>query len=740
MDLLVGRQKELNAIDDALRALADSQGGTLLFSGEPGIGKSALARSLAERAGDGPASVHWGFCWEAGGAPAYWPWTQSLRSLIAEREVSDRDLAGLEQLLPELQRPDAEPELLPEQARFRLLEAVRALLDRLSREQPVALVLEDLHAADADSLHLLQYLARHAQTMPLLLVGTYREIEARRSVATDSLWQAGRDARVLSLSRLDEEAVHEYLKASGNEGGNERVRGLLATTEGNPLFLTELVGLLEHQEDAPLPDTVQQVIGQQIALLPGATTEALRHASVLGREFHVTALAALRECDESTVAAEIEPAIDAGMIHEVRQGRFRFSHVLHRDVLYRQLESTARQELHLRSADYIRSLIDAGDEDRWSTCATHLQAAGSDHRTDAIAAWEKSAERAHARLAYDDASKSLQNALDAFGEGPKFDPKERCRLELHLALALTLAGDIETAQNHCRDVFIMAATLEDPALMSEAALAYGDAIVVGKVDKEHIGMLRDCLAALPPDDLATRARVQARLAAAMQPAPDPVPPMEMARDAIELARQANDEAVLFAVLRSAMSALMDFAPAAERIPLNREFEALAAKRSNVAGQFRSNLRLMIDAIETADREMLDEAVDAAEVIANRIALPHYQWRVASARAMQRMIEGDFARAMAAIDEAQELATRVNDLEAKITLPVQRFSILCDWNSADATPLVEIEAQLEDAYRSGMGEAEFFIRPFIVAFSDAGGDVDPAALLDNEALVERTFSV
>jgi tetratricopeptide (TPR) repeat protein len=739
MSTLVGRSKEIAAIKQSLANLVSGQGGTLFFAGEPGIGKSALARWLSDEARSQSLPVFWGFCWEAGGAPAYWPWTQSLRSLVAAQDIPDALLARLAQLLPEVAGDDPKPELQPEQARFLLLESARLLLEHASRDKPLILIYEDLHAADADSLNLLQYLARHANTMPVLLVGTYREFEARQSESADALWRAGRDAQVLRLTPLDEVAVIEYLKAAGNESpATGRARELLETTAGNPLFLTELVSLMGESRGGELPETIQQVISQQIDLLPDATAAALAQASVLGREFGVAALANLREQSEEETKLDIEPAAAAGMINPSGPRRYRFTHVLHRNVLYQGLGAGAREGLHSQCAAYIRSLIDAGDEDRWSVYATHLQAAGSGHRNDAIAAWEKSAVRAHARLAFDDAARSMQNALAAFGEGPKFDPTARCELQIHCALAMQLAGDIEGGQAHCREAFAKGRTLEDPALMSEAALTYGNAFVVGMVDKELVGMLRECLDALPPDDAKTRARVLARLAGAMQPAVDPVPPMEMARDAITLARTTDDEATMFAVLRSALSALMDFASPTERIPLNREFEALAAKRGNAAGQFRSHLRLMFDGAEIGDRQMLDDAVDAAEHIANRIGLPHYQWRVASARAMQHMIEGRFGRASALLDQAQQLAERANDLEARITLPLQRFSVLCEWNSTETTPLAEIQAQLEDAYASGMGAAEFFAQPFVTACSDNVA-TESAKLLGNDALMERTFS-
>jgi tetratricopeptide (TPR) repeat protein len=732
---LVGRQKELDMIDELLTALAAGRGGTLFLSGEPGIGKSTLARALGEQARSQGHSVYWGFCWESGGAPAYWPWTQVMRLLVSDADVPEELVANLGQLFPE--STGDQTELQPDLARFQLLESVRGLLDRVSRDNPVVIALDDLHSADADSLFLLQYLAKHAAGMPLLLVGTYRELEARQAAATESLWRANRDAHTLRLARLDQAAVEEYLAGAGTVD-EETVQSLIVTTGGNPLFLTELVDLLGRQQSDQLPETINQVIEQQISLLPPPTVTALGQASVLGRDFDVAVLAFLRNQDEGTTEEEIEPATSANLIQALRPGRYRFSHVLYRDALYQGLGNTTREELHIQCASYLRSLIDNGAKDRWSMYAVHLQAAGSGHRNDAVAAWKMAAERAHARLAYEEAAQCLQHALDVFGQGPKFNPVTRCELQLQCALALLLAGHIQMGQEHCREVFATTRTLEDPGLMSEAALTYGTALVVGHIDKELIGMLRECLEKLPDDDDACRARVQARLAAALQPAVDPSGPVQMAREAIALARTVGDERVLFGVLRNAISALMDFAPALERIPLNREFALLAEKRRNVAEQFRSYLRLMIDAVDIADRQLFDESIDAAEQIAQRIDMPHYLWRTASMRATQAVAEGRFAQALELIDEAQGHADRAGDLESLITLPVQRFAILVEWRDMRAPGLEEVKAQLQHAYANGMAEAEFFVSPIIAVYS--GTDDTTAALrfLRDESFIERAL--
>ena len=607
------------------------------------------------------------------------------------------------------------------------------------------LILEDLHAADSDSLHLLHYIARHAASLPVLIIGTYRDVEARSKADTDALWRTSRDATVLQLSRLEEADVRDYFQLCGGDASDEdAVQRLLSTTAGNPLFLSELIGLLAHDADAvansaPLPDNVQQVIRQQVSLLPESTARTLATAAVIGREFGSPELAALKRTDESDVLRQLQAAIDATILRPLKDGKFRFAHTLYRDVLYQDLESTKRVELHLECAGQLRQLIDAGDADRCAALARHLQFAGPEHRLATIDALRLAAARAHARLAFEDAAELLHQALVTFGEGPKYAPLERCSLLVDYASALMITGEIEAGQKHCQDAFAIAKTVGDPVLMSEVALTWGSPIVVGKVDRMLIAALKECLVALPADDAATRSRVQARLAGAMQPAVNPTGPMGMAREAIALARTTGDERVLYNVLRFAISALMDFAPPRERIQLNTEFGSMAAAFDDVPQQFRSNLLLMIDASEIGDRAMLDEAIEECTVLADRIGLPHYQWRAVSARAMQAIIEGDFDRACKLLDSAENIAERIEDPQAIATLSLQRFALLIEWDSPRATPLEQIEANLQAAYASGVGESEFFIAPFLAMYK-RGEDVTFAKqFVDNAPIVERSFA-
>jgi DNA-binding SARP family transcriptional activator len=183
----VGREPELGELDDALQDGVTGRGRLVLLTGEPGIGKSRLAEELSRHARSRGAHVLVGRCWEAGGAPAFWPWVQPLRAHIraADPEHLVRELGTdaaeiapilpeLYELIPGLPRPSA-PE--SEGARFRLFHAVVEFLRRASNKRPLVLILDDLHAADTPSLLLVQFLARELGSMHLLLLAAMRDVD-----------------------------------------------------------------------------------------------------------------------------------------------------------------------------------------------------------------------------------------------------------------------------------------------------------------------------------------------------------------------------------------------------------------------------------------------------------------------------------------------------------------------------------------------------------------------------------
>src|SRR5215472_652545 len=216
-DKFVGRSHELAVLRAAYRDAAAGTDRLVLVTGEPGIGKTELARAFAREASGDGALVLWGSGWEDGGAPPYWPWVQVLRAY--DRHAESAAMAA-----------DGQAGSGPG-ARFALFEAVCTVLDQASRAAPLVVILDDLHAAGRPSLLLLRFAAA-ARLSRVMLLATYRSAEARLdpdiSDVIAALETAGTPLTLAGLS-LDEIAL--MLPGAGDD-----VLALVERrSEGNPL-------------------------------------------------------------------------------------------------------------------------------------------------------------------------------------------------------------------------------------------------------------------------------------------------------------------------------------------------------------------------------------------------------------------------------------------------------------------------------------------------------------------------
>src|SRR4051812_38260785 len=172
----VGRDPELAALAAALNRAREGLGQLVVVRGEPGIGKTTLVERFCATAS--PVRVLWGSCWDGGGQPTYWPWVQILRA--AARAGGDKVVDRLADRLAPLELR-ASPELATGTPveRFALFDAVTQVLHALAAGGPLGVVLEDLHAGGPANALLLDFVARHSRHVPVLLIGTYRDVDAR---------------------------------------------------------------------------------------------------------------------------------------------------------------------------------------------------------------------------------------------------------------------------------------------------------------------------------------------------------------------------------------------------------------------------------------------------------------------------------------------------------------------------------------------------------------------------------
>ena len=308
----VGRHREIAALKAALEDALSGRARTVMLVGEPGIGKTRTAQELATHGIAMGYQAIWGRCYSAQGAPSYWPWVQAIRSYI--REQSPEELraqmgagaADIAEVVPEVreQLPGLEspPSLEPQQVRFRFFDSMAAFLMRASQAQPLLLLLENLHWADRPSLLLLEFLSQELAECRLMMVGTYRDTGLnRRHPLTQTLGElAGEPSfQRVPLRGLSEAEVDQFLQGmAGFPPPRDLVTVVHTQTEGNPLFMTQVVQLLiqegeltpvreQRSWNITIPVGVREVIGMRLDRLSEGCNYALTIASVIGREFEL---------------------------------------------------------------------------------------------------------------------------------------------------------------------------------------------------------------------------------------------------------------------------------------------------------------------------------------------------------------------------------------------------------------------------------------------------------------------
>jgi predicted ATPase len=465
--VFVGRQREMGELKAALEDALSGRGRLVTLVGEPGVGKTRTAQELVTYAGLRQCQVLWGRCYEGEGAPPYWPWVQAIRSYVRDRDAAQvrsemgagaADIAevvsDVRERLPDLKPP---PQLEPEQARFRLFDSITAFLKSAGRRQPQVLVLEDLHWADRPSLLLLEFLARELGGSRLLVIGTYRDVEvSRRHPLSQTLGELTRERlfqRVL-LRGLSQEDVGRFIElVAGITPPRGMVEAVYRQTEGNPLFVTEVVRLLVqegsltpqpplHLRDGEgetargrggeawtvrIPEGVREVIGRRLDRLSERCNQTLTIAAVIGREFTLEQLKPLIDdpsagsglaMTEDRLLEVLEEALAARVIEELPRavGRYQFTHALIQETLLEELTLTRRVRLHARIAQALEELYGPEAEAHAAELAHHFAEAQTVLGTEKLVRYSLLAgEKALASYAYEEALAHCRRALVAKG-------------------------------------------------------------------------------------------------------------------------------------------------------------------------------------------------------------------------------------------------------------------------------------------------------------------------------------
>jgi DNA-binding SARP family transcriptional activator len=490
----VGRLDELVTLRALIERTEQGEGGLALVAGEAGAGKTRLVRELAHEVAGRGVFVCYGIS-DASVTSAYQPLLEWLEFLLRVcdpdvlRDCLGADGNTLTRLVPELSRLTEAPS--PDRGeigRLALQRAVTELLTRMSRVQPLLLVVDDLHWADGETLHLLRRLARTAPEARLLVLAAYRNRGEEIGPAfADTLADLSRLDAVtrLSLDNLSAEEVSAFIRGStGADPPAELAAAIGELTDGTPLLLCELWrdllegGTVEVSHTVRLtrplaelrgPERVRDVVRQRLARLAPETTALLELAAVAGARVQLPVLAAASGCAPSALGSAVEEGVRGGMIEELSEPAltYRFAHELVRRAVYERVTGLRRTELHLRVGEALeRSHV--GDPSRvLSELAHHFTIAAPLGGVERAVGYNlRAADAATAAGAYDEAAARLSAALE-LGVS---DPRQRARVKVELARLFAETGRRPQANAILSAVLDAAAGLKDRGLAAEAVL------------------------------------------------------------------------------------------------------------------------------------------------------------------------------------------------------------------------------------------------------------------------------
>jgi len=572
---MVGRTTEFSAIDRALEAAESGQGRVIAVTGDAGMGKTRLLTELASRAASQDKAVLWSQMIELSGAPPYFLWMPVLRSCVNQL---DRDelttqlgdiLPDLAVILPELNQhfglSSPAPASSSGRQPYQLFDAVSRLFLHRAGQQPLVLLLDNLQLADQSSLALLRYFCQQTANFPVLVVVACRVSELGLKDPVRSTLRSlaqGQSFTKISLNGITQDEVAELLRQHlGYLPPENVVDSVHEQSGGNPLFVTEVGAMLAQQApESPLPgagfhyrvpESLNEVISARLESLPESTSKLLGVAAVIGREFDVAVLAAISEKTTERTADLLRPAETEGLITSLGPNRFRFHHVLFREVLYGEHSTVARASWHLKAGQHLEQLYRNNKSVRLSQLAHHFfEASPAGDPGKAADYCRQAAESAIAGRAYSEATGLYERALQVL----EFETKPNSELRFDVLVAMGKAqyqsGQLNSATQNLLRAALLAHHSHWWSRLGEALIAFQHLCQQsGLRHVVSVPLHKIALKQLPNDAVKLRARVYTSLANAYRMGAEPELAAETFRRGVSLARKCDDPAVLLNSLR-----------------------------------------------------------------------------------------------------------------------------------------------------------------------------------------------
>jgi predicted ATPase/class 3 adenylate cyclase len=504
---LVGREEEIELLFRRWLTAKTGEGQVVLLSGEAGIGKSRLTAALLERLATEPHTRLRYFCSPqhtdsalypiigqieraAGFAHDDTPQTRldKLDALLEQTSTNVQDAALFAELLS-LSNDGRYPAiaLSPEQRRQRTLEALTAQMQVLSRQNPVLMVIEDVHWTDPTSLEAFSRVVDRLRTFPVLLLVTFRP-------DFQPPWVGRAHVTALTINRLAEREIGAMIdRVIGNKLLPANVRqDIIERTDGIPLFIEEMTkAVLEaegqsaaEQRVAAVPSSARAVPASLHASLMarldrlGPAKEVAQIGAAIGREFSHALLTAVVRKPDAELRSALDRLIASGLLF--RQGvpphaTYLFKHALVQDAAYGTLLREPRRALHARIADTLESQFLEIAENQPELLARHCTEAGRIEK--AAELWGKAGQRSLARSALVEAAEQLTRALGQIGSLPATPALRREQIKLQVALINTLF--------HVKGY----AALETKAAVEQARLLIEQAKAMGEAPEDPLLLL-----------------------------------------------------------------------------------------------------------------------------------------------------------------------------------------------------------------------------------------------------------
>ncbi|MEV8511898.1 BTAD domain-containing putative transcriptional regulator [Dactylosporangium sp. NPDC051484] len=665
-ELFVGRDDELAT----LRVAAVERPRIVLLTGEAGVGKTSLLGRFRRELEDDGWLVLLGRCPEVEGAPPAWAWVEALRRL--EEHAPPGELRpAIAPLLDDAGVAARPGEQDVAAGRFRLHRAVIAWLRAAAGgERPVAIVLDDLHAADVETLMLLGSVAElvEAGGPRVLLVAALRPADNRERLAGAMAELARRSPVRVHLDGLAAADVAWLVETFASTSVDPAtVAALAERTGGNPFYVRESARLLASEgalvATSDVPEGVRDVLRRRLSRLPQPAVAVLRLAAVVGREADVETLVEAADADEGAVLDALEAGLIAGLLTEPAPGRVRFVHGLVRDTMYTDLSHLRRTRMHARVAACTRRRR----PDDYPALAYHYaRAASSDTAGLAVEYAIRAAELAERRYAYDAAAELLEGALATADAVPGDRDALLVNLLGRLLRAQASAGAVAAARaTRARAVDVAVASGREELLV--AAFTAWTVATPWQIREYEIrdDRIVDLLTRLlRRGDLAAADRCRLLDALTSELDGDADPRGELAgRDALELARGLGDPALLALGLAARLRTMRYDRDVESRAVLGAELREVAQEHGLVSYLWVAEQVLGNCAAAGNRPQELSQSIARQRAIARTYRLAEPLAINAAAHGVLAHVAGDFAAAQGHYDEVWDQLRRTGSFHA-----------------------------------------------------------------------------